>query len=108
MDAFPSSEEEIVASAELFIHHIFIVIPYNDEKIAIFFHPSLFQGFQCLFAAIAMVPYQGGLEIRGQRARATEVIPDGIHSIYLQGGALSIKVQSWSLASRRIAGASRP
>jgi hypothetical protein len=94
MDTFPSPEQEIVAGAEFFVNHIFVVLPHYDEKIAIFFYSSVFHGFQGFFPSFTMVLYECVPAFRSERSGTTDFIPDRIHPMYLQGGALSIKAQS--------------
>jgi hypothetical protein len=86
-------EEEITAGAELLVHHILIIIPDHDEKITIPLYPSFLDCLQGFLSPLTIMIYQGLPVTRSERSGTMDIIPDGIHPMYLQGGALSIKVQ---------------
>jgi hypothetical protein len=87
---FPPAKEEVVTGAKFLVHHIFIIIPDNHKKIAVFLHSPLLHGLQGFFSPIPVMLQESGFAIRGERSGAAEFIPDAVHPIYLQGTALSI------------------
>jgi hypothetical protein len=93
MNTLSPPKQEIAAGAELLIHHIFIIISYHYEKIAIFFYPPFLDCLQGFISPLSILMHQGISTIWRERVGTVNIIPDAVHPIYLQGGALSIKVQ---------------